>query len=165
MNKMFSIANLNIKNKLIAIIMLASSTAVIMAGSIFISFSAYIHRANLVGDTASLAEVIGNNCRVILEFKVYEDAPKVLSTLSAWDSIVFASLYDTNGEVISTYRHHVSGDILQQQDTKDNSHVFANGILHIFYNLHIFLLNARITRRRIHKLLSKIWLYPECYFF
>ncbi len=134
---MFSIRNLNIRDKLIAIIMLASSAAVLMAGSIFISFAAYIHRTNLARDTASLAEVIGNNCKVILEFKVYEDAQKVLSTLSARDSIVFASLYDASGEVISTYRRHVPGDILQQQDTKDNSHVFANGILHVFYNVRV----------------------------
>lgn len=130
---MLSITNLNIKNKLIAIIMIASSIAVFLAGSILIAYSAYSSRINLARELSSLAAVIGNNCKVILSFNVPEDAKIVLSTLEAKKSIVYACIYDLNNEIFSAYRPQSAGKIIPPSDVRENTYMFENGFLHVFH--------------------------------
>ncbi len=138
---MFSLRKLNIRNKLMAIIMLVSSTGVCLAGCIFISSSVYTQRENLKNELISLAGVIGNNCKVILEFNFPEDAGKVLSSLEARHSIVFAGIYNADDEVLSTYGRSTAGEIAPTPDTEEDSQIFANGCLHVF---HYVLLNEKV---------------------
>ncbi len=130
---MFSLRKLNIQNKLMAIIMLATFTAVCLSGGIFIGSSIYTDRESLKNELISLAGVIGNNCKVILEFNFPEDARKVLATLEARHSIVFACIYNADGEILSTYGRRTAGAIVPPPDTQEDRHVFTNGSLHVFH--------------------------------
>ncbi len=134
---MFSFRNLNIKNKLIAIIMIASIIAVFLAGCIFISFSAFNHRDSLARELTSLARVLGNNSKVILEFNVYEDAQKVLSTLEGRSSIVQAVIYNSKGVIISTYPNPGFGQLIPPPDISEDSHLVARGKLHVFHKVRL----------------------------
>ncbi len=134
---MFSIRKLTIKRKLITIIMLTSVTAVLIAESIFMGYSIYTHRKNLMNDLTSLAEVIGNNCKVILEFDVPEDASKVLSTLDARESIIFARIYRADDSILATYQRQKDIVIDRPGYPKDSKNLYKNGFLHIFHQVHL----------------------------
>lgn len=130
---MVSIRKMNIKNKLMAIIMLVSLTAVMLAGTIFIGFSVHTHKKYLAEELSGLAEVIGNNCKVILEFNIPEDAEKVLSTLETKKSIIFARIYHSDGNIYASYGKPIASGIIAPSDAHESYFLFENNCLHIFH--------------------------------
>lgn len=134
---MLSIRNLNIRKKLLTIIMVTSTMAVLLAGVVFIVFSVVTHKKDLAQERMSLAEVIGNNCKVILEFNFPEDARKVLSSLDAKESIVLARLYDKDGNVFSTYGRYTLEDAIPFPDRNEKHYIFAKKHLHVFYPVRV----------------------------
>lgn len=134
---MVSIRNFNIKNKLLTILMVTSTVAVLLAGSTFIIFTLVSHKKDLAQERMSLAEVIGNNCKVILEFNFPEDAQKVLSSLDAKESIVFARIYDKDGRIFSTYGRYSPADAIPPPGTTEDYFIFAKNFLHVFYHVRV----------------------------
>jgi signal transduction histidine kinase len=122
--------NVTIKRKLTMILMLTSISALFLAGIMFIVFSFYVHRRSRADILAIQASVIGRNCQAALKFNIPEDAEKMLSALDADPSIVYACIYDADGQIFATYRSSEldEKDILPYEFS-DTGHTFKSGFL------------------------------------
>ncbi|MBN2029252.1 HAMP domain-containing protein [bacterium] len=96
---------LYIKQKLILIIMIISSTALLLACGALIVYDQMTYRQVMEQKLQTLAEIIGNHCTAALIFDHEGDATETLSILlKAEKYIVFASLYDQNDRVFAKYK-------------------------------------------------------------
>ncbi len=133
---MFTLSKLTIKKKLTVILMLTSTIAVLFACMIFMIFSLFRHRQDQARNLAGLADVIGQNCQASLKFDIPEDAAQMLAALSARPSVVFACIYDLDGNVFATYLSDP-----QQKTTppepRQTGHIFKGGYLQLFHRIHM----------------------------
>ena len=109
--------DLSITRKLVAIINIATIIAVLFASILFGASEAFNYRRNTVEQIATLADVIGTNSTAAITFEDPELADQVLASLRANDAIIHAHIYDSAGELFSTY-HRVSHADLRNHETK-----------------------------------------------
>lgn len=95
--------DITIKNKLTAIMMITSLGAVLLACVVFINSTFILHKKAHLRKNIVLANITGNNCQAALMFDIPEDAEKMLSSLSADESIIFACVYTPDGKVFAQY--------------------------------------------------------------
>jgi len=100
---MFAIRDLSIRKKLTLIVMVTSATAVLLATLSFYTLFVKNYRQAYRHDLVSLAAVLGHNCQAALAFHIPEDAEKVLSSLRARPSIVYADVHDNEANLFATY--------------------------------------------------------------
>lgn len=117
--------------------MIASLVAVLLAEGIMISFSAYTQKTVLARELTSLAAVIGNNSKVILEFNLPEDARSILVNLKAKDSITAACLYDVFGHPMAVYPEDAEKTLPPAPDPPRDNFFFANRQLHVFHTVYV----------------------------
>ena len=86
---MFILQNMAVKHKLIAIIMLACITSLVMAGTVFIGWQHSTFRNEMVRSLTTQAEMTAENCKAALAFQDAEDAKQTLQALHVEPSIVF----------------------------------------------------------------------------
>ncbi len=100
---MFSMHNLNIKQKLTRIIMLICTTTMLTA---CVGFIFYEHN-NLCGNMkqriSAHAEMIAENCTATLAFGALDEAKDTLALLRVDPSVALAYLYDKKGAVFARY--------------------------------------------------------------
>src|SRR6266704_5793855 len=89
----FSLRNSSIKRKLTLIIMAASTVALLLASTGFVSYELFTFRQKMVRDLFSLADIIANRSTAALSFDNQEDAEEDLNSLQANPRIVSACLY------------------------------------------------------------------------
>jgi signal transduction histidine kinase/HAMP domain-containing protein len=94
---------LSLKQKLIAIIMLACITALLMAGTIFIAWEWTALRRSMVRDLATHAEILADNCKAAVSFRDPTDTTSVLRTMEAIQSILAACIYTSDGHLFAQY--------------------------------------------------------------
>ncbi len=124
--------NMSIRQKLTAIIMLASAVILFLGIAVFIIWGQIDSRQQLVCILNGHAGVIGDNCKAALAFSDEKDAEQTLSALKARDSIVFACVYDKNGQIFAQYqRTGISKKIYPPESPKEG-HYFENGSLSVF---------------------------------
>src|SRR5436190_14302718 len=90
--------NLSIKRKLMLIIMVASTVALLLVSAGFVTYELVTFRQKMVRDLSTLAGLIGNRSTAALNFENQEDAEEDLSSLRANKHIVAACLY--KGDII-----------------------------------------------------------------
>jgi len=92
-----------IKRKLLLIIMLTCSVALLLACAAILVFEHTATRQTLTRNTQVMADVIGANSAAALSFKNKNDGRETLSALRAEPYVLSAFLYDQKGEVFATY--------------------------------------------------------------
>ncbi|HKX27063.1 MAG TPA: PAS domain S-box protein [Blastocatellia bacterium] len=92
-----------IKRKLMAVIVLASSTALLITTLAFITYEVVTFRHTMIRHLSALAGIVSNNCTASLAFGIESDARSVLSGLKAEPHIVAAVLYDKDGRPFARY--------------------------------------------------------------
>jgi signal transduction histidine kinase/CheY-like chemotaxis protein len=92
-----------IKRKLIALIMLTSSVALLVAFALMIVSDYVSFRSGLVRDLRTLADVMGTSGSSALDFDDEEFATKTLAGLTATPNITTAAIYTKDGEVLASY--------------------------------------------------------------
>lgn len=99
------LANLPIKQKLVAIIM-ATTTLTLLVTLATVAILELRHmRASKPQEIKVLAKIIADNSPVFLEFDYVREAEKtLLASLAAKQEIVAAALYRTNGTLFASYR-------------------------------------------------------------
>src|ERR1051325_11905268 len=97
-----SLKNLSIKSKLITIIMLTSCVALLAACAGFVAYELFTYRKNMVLELSTLAEVIGQNCIVSVDFNHHDETERTIATLSA-DSQVVSRSEEPTSELQSPY--------------------------------------------------------------
>ncbi|MCP4215905.1 MAG: PAS domain S-box protein [bacterium] len=95
----------SIKRKLVLIIMLVSSAAMLVAGAAFITYQwMVVFPQRMLTDISAQATMVGDNCTGALSFMVPMDAEEVILTLKAIKPIALACIYDREAKSFAEYR-------------------------------------------------------------
>jgi two-component sensor histidine kinase len=97
------LSDLSIRGKLIAIVMISSSLALLLVGIAFVVYDYSSSKNALFQSMETLTAVIGNNCTAALQFDSQNDAKSTLAGLKAERQVVLASVYSRNGNIFATY--------------------------------------------------------------
>ncbi|MBI5187053.1 MAG: response regulator [Nitrospinae bacterium] len=138
---MRTLKNLNLKNKLRAIILLTSSAALLIACAMFIAYDQALLRKNMVRDLSTLAEIIADRSTAAIAFNDPVSAKETLSALSAKQSIVTSCIYEDTGQMFTCYFRGTQKADFPPRPEKDG-YIFRDSHLIMFRP--IFLENERI---------------------
>src|SRR2546422_3977722 len=117
-----------IKRKLIALIMLTSSIALMVAFALMIASDYVAFRSGMVRDLRTLADVVGTNGSSALDFDDEEFATKTLAALAATPNITSASIYTRQGKILARYLLDEQSE-LPPTNPPAEGYVFKNGYL------------------------------------
>ena len=92
-----------IQRKLMSIILLTCSVALVLMGSAYIIFEYINFREAEKKQISTLGVIIASNSSAALAFYSPDDAKEILNALRADKYIVAACLYDTNGNIFAKY--------------------------------------------------------------
>jgi signal transduction histidine kinase/CheY-like chemotaxis protein len=120
-----------IKRKLIALIMLTSSVALLVAFAFMIASDYLWFRSGMVQDLRTLAAVVGTNGSSALDFDDEEFATKTLAALAATPNITSAAIYTKDGRILAEYLRDKQSELPPQQPGPEK-YVFKNGYLMLF---------------------------------
>ena len=95
--------DLSLRYKLMAIVMLTSVSALLLAGVVFTVWEWSNLRQNLVNDLSSHADILGDNCELPILFDDAVDSQAVLETVEPVSSIAAARLYKKDGTLYASY--------------------------------------------------------------
>jgi len=95
--------NMSIKRKLISLIMLTCTGALLLAGGVFVISEWVSVRRLMVQNLSTHAAMTGDNCKAALAFQDAKDAQKTLEALKEESSIVFGGVYSKSGEAFASY--------------------------------------------------------------
>jgi signal transduction histidine kinase/CheY-like chemotaxis protein len=121
-----------IKRKLIALIMLTSSIALLVAFALMIGSDYVAFRSGMVRDLRTLADVVGTNGSSALDFDDEEFATKTLSALAATQNITSAAIYTRQGNILARYLRDGQSESPPPKPGPEG-HVFKNGYLTLFH--------------------------------
>jgi signal transduction histidine kinase len=93
----------SLRGKLTLVNMLTSVAALLLASMAFLVYDVYSFRLRMVGDLATLSQVIGDNCEASLLFDDASSASHVLSALAAKSAVERAVLYRPSGQLFAQY--------------------------------------------------------------
>lgn len=103
--------DLSIKSKLILILLTMTLITFALCSAIFLYNDLNLFRKSLVRNLDILAETVGANSRAAIYFEDPNAAKNILSSLKVDPQILFAVLYDAEGNSFVTYRRDESVDI------------------------------------------------------
>ncbi len=133
-----------IKRKLIALIMLISSIALLVAFASMIVSDYVLFRAGLVRDLRTLADVMGTSASSALDFDDEESATTTLAALAAAPNITTAAIYKKDGTILATYRRDQQAELPPPKPAADG-YVFNNAYFTLFHPGYLTLFQT-ITR-------------------
>ena len=121
-----------IKRKLIALIMLTSSVALLVAFVFMIASDYLSFRSRMVRDLRTLAAVVGTNGSSALDFDDEEFATKTLAALAATPNITTAAIYTKDGRVLAEYLRDNQSESPPPQPGPER-YLFKHGYLTLFH--------------------------------
>ena len=95
--------NLNIAQKIIAIVMLISLVVLLSLAIFFGYFSLQTNQKNFSNSLVVLSKTIGVNATAAIAFKDPDTGLEILTALEASSDVIAAQLYDKNGEIFASY--------------------------------------------------------------
>jgi PAS domain S-box-containing protein len=95
--------NTPIRQKLMTVILITSGTVLLLMSATFAVYEFVTFRQATVREVTILGEIIAANCTAALAFDDTEEAAEILSALKAEAHIEVAILYDSTGNLFSTY--------------------------------------------------------------
>lgn len=119
---------LSLRHKLIAITMMTSVGALLLAGLVFTAWEWTSLRRAMVRDLSTHADILADNCKAALAFEDTADANEVVGAMKSIPSIRTTCLYTSAGRLLAVYRRDPSVAIPQQEQWPDG-HSFRNGLL------------------------------------
>ena len=121
--------NITIKYKLMAIVMLACLTGLIMAGVAFIGWEQNMFRNTIVQNLSTRSEMIADNCKAALAFQDNKDAEKTLQSLHVDTSITFGCVYNDKNELFAAYYRADNKIKTIPREFKKTGFIFGGGFL------------------------------------
>jgi len=97
------LADVPIRRKLLVISLLASTVALLLAGSIIVAYEVYTYRVQTVRQMSVQADVLAANVTASLEFNDPKAARESLGALRADPQIVAAAIYAADGSLFARY--------------------------------------------------------------
>jgi len=95
--------DISFKRKLTAIIMIASTVALLLVSSGFVIYELVTFQNTMVDDLTTLAKITGDRSSAAVDFVNHEDADQTLRALAFKPHIVAAALYDKSGKLFQPY--------------------------------------------------------------
>ena len=124
--------DVSLKRKLMVIIMLTSSVALLLACAAFVTYERVEFRQDMVDDLSVKAELFAEQSTAALSFKDPKAATEILRKLVAQKHIVSGCIYGSDGHVFAQYqRADVHGDFSPPAPRKDG-HWFDDHYLELF---------------------------------
>jgi signal transduction histidine kinase len=93
----------SIKLKLMLVVMLATTVALLAAAVQFIANDIRDYRRRVLDDLAILAHIVGENCTSPLEWEYPKVANRTLAALEAKPHVVAAAVYNRTGQLFAAY--------------------------------------------------------------
>ena len=128
--------NMTIKSKLIAVLMLTSIVALLLAATAFLILEWTSVRQTMVRNLSIQAKMIADNCKAALAFEDVKDAEETLQALRAEPSIVLGCVRTNDGKIFASYHRDATGSTLDQigsgaglSEFQERGHIFAGGCL------------------------------------
>jgi diguanylate cyclase (GGDEF)-like protein len=113
----------SIRRKLVAITMLTSLFALLVACAAFVAYETTAFRRSLIAELVSLADVVGQNSTAALSFEDVRAAEENLGALAASPHVEAATLLLRDGRVLAIY--HRPGAPSLALDVAADGHVFS----------------------------------------
>src|SRR4051794_33163364 len=95
--------DLSIKRKLVAIIMLTSTVALLLACSTFLAYELLTYRTTVTRQLITLAEIVAGNSAAALSANDREAAGATVSALAAEPHIMAACIYTADGRPFAVF--------------------------------------------------------------
>jgi len=124
------IRNLSVKNKLVGIIVVITTSTLAAAFAIVITKDISSFKEDMAGNTTAIARIVGDYSVIDLAFRDQDASQKTLKKLNAISNIESAFLYDENGKFFSGYRR--SGETFMPPIVQLPSNRFEGSHLHLF---------------------------------
>jgi len=105
-----SLRDLPIKRKLMVVILLTSSFALLLMGSGLVIYERGTFRHALAVNMSVLAQIIGSNSTAALAFDDAQNAREILGALLAENQVRAAAIYDHNGRIFARFPDNVPLD-------------------------------------------------------
>jgi len=129
---MIFVRNLSIKNKLIALVLFVSITAIVLGFSTIIITDIIQLRRDLVNDTRIYAALVGEYCIGPLAFDTRGEAKDLLEKLEKSPSVEYAFLFTEKGDLYATYTRGTLEQPLQPPRYPDEEfYEFKDDYLHV----------------------------------
>ncbi len=130
------VRNMTIKRKLIAILMLTSVAALLLAAIAFLILEWTSVRQTMARNLSTQAAMIADNCKAAIAFDDAKDAKETLSALKAEPSIVFGCVRTDDAKVFASYYRDTTdsghGEVHSGPDLselQEDGYSFADGFL------------------------------------
>jgi signal transduction histidine kinase len=132
--------DVSLKRKLMVIIMLTSSVALLLACAAFVAYERAEFRQDMVDDLTVKAELFAEQSTAALSFKDPKAAKENLHKLAAQKHIVAACIYGGDGRVFATYQRADLSEDFSPPAPRKNGHGFDDRHLELFREI---LLNGK----------------------
>ena len=132
---MKSFDNLSLHRKLVFIIVLISGITMLTAGSLFIILDIRNHLKMLVDDLTIDAKILARNCSAALLFGDKTTAENMLSTLEHKESIVSASIHDTDGKLFAVYSRDGNPENIHICEEFEGDYHYTEGNIHVIHDI------------------------------
>jgi signal transduction histidine kinase/ActR/RegA family two-component response regulator len=126
-----SLRDLPIKRKLMVVILLTSSFALLLMGSALIIYERMTFRHALASNMNVLAQIIGANSTAALAFDDAKSAREILAALLAENQVRAAAIYDRNGQIFASFPENLPLDQFPKKLARDG-HRFERRQLAMF---------------------------------
>src|SRR6266849_1948602 len=122
--------NLSIRQKLMRLVMLTSSAALLIACSVLAVYDSFSFRQTTAHDLSTLATITGSNSTAALTFGDPNAAREILGALSAQQHLVAACIYGKDGTVFAKYvRADAAAKFTPPTLEKEGTHFAHNRVL------------------------------------
>ncbi len=126
-----------IKRKLTAIIMIASTVALLLVSTGFVTYELVTFRQTMTRDLSTLAEIIGNQSTAALTYGDKDAAREILAALSAKKHVVAAALYDKDGRLVASYSGAGGSVVSFPNQPEPEASRFENSALVLFHEIRL----------------------------
>jgi signal transduction histidine kinase len=127
-------AGLSIRHKLIAIIMLTSSAALLVASAAFVVNEVVLHRQAMRREITTIAQILATNSTAALTFGDQKSAGETLAMLTSEQHIIAAAVYDDEGRIFASYTPGGRGRRLPPAPERDGAR-FEDSHLRLFHGV------------------------------
>ena len=100
--------HLSLQRRLMLVIMLTSTVALLSASIAFIGFHVRSFRQQMISDLSTLAQVLSDNSTAILSFGRPDEATELLASLANKSGVNAAAMYDASGALFARYQRDKS---------------------------------------------------------
>ncbi|MES2353514.1 MAG: ATP-binding protein [Pseudomonadota bacterium] len=126
--------DLSIRAKLLWVILLTSSAALVVAGLAIVTYDAIAFRQQRAADLSTQAAILGAISTAALVFNDAKAAREYLSTLKERPDVISAILYDNHGKIFATYQP-TDSPVFDPPAVEANGQRMENGDLLLFRSI------------------------------